>query len=324
MKKKSLTKDDYVKGILDGNKTILAQAITLIESQKAEHQVLAQEILDEIYPFTGNSKRIGISGTPGVGKSTFIEGFGKYCIEQGSKVAVLAVDPSSHVSQGSILGDKTRMQELASHEKAFIRPSPSRGQLGGIGQKTREAMLLCEAAGFDKILIETVGVGQSEILVASMVDCFFLLLGPSAGDELQGIKRGIMEVADLVIVNKADGPMQELAKVAQHEYQRAVKILRNDESWEPKVLLASALKKTGFAEIYGTLNQFFLRKNEVTQKRQKQKTQWMWDLTFHRLSNYLKNEKLDAKFVEQVEAKVTHSQLTPTRAHELLWQAFLK
>jgi LAO/AO transport system kinase len=196
MKPKNWSKEDYLKGLLDGDKTILAKAITLIESEKPEHNQLANEILTEITPFTGNSKRIGISGTPGVGKSTFIESFGQLWVKQNrSKLAVLAIDPSSEKTGGSILGDKTRMESLSQHENVFIRPSPSSGHLGGVAKKTRESILLCEAAGYDTIFIESVGVGQSEVALSHMVDFFLLLIGPNAGDDLQGIKRGIMEVA---------------------------------------------------------------------------------------------------------------------------------
>jgi LAO/AO transport system kinase len=246
----NLTAQDYIKGILASDSAILARAITLVESKRDDHQQQAKEIIHALVPYTGKARRIGISGTPGVGKSTFIESFGKMLTQKGLKVAVLAIDPTSGLTGGSILGDKTRMQHLASDKRAFIRPSPSGDSLGGIASKTREAMLLCEAAGFDVIIIETVGVGQSEVTVSKVVDFFLLLMQPGAGDDLQGIKRGILELADLVAVNKADGDLLTQAKIAKQEYEAALHILRQSETWQPPVITCSGLTGQGIEVIW--------------------------------------------------------------------------
>ena len=228
--------------LLEGNRRALAKAITLAESSLDDHREQAEAILEQALPHSGNSIRIGITGVPGVGKSTFIEAFGLYLIDQGRRVAVLAVDPSSPIAGGSILGDKTRMEELSRREEAFIRPSPSGGALGGVAQKTRETMLLCEAAGYDVVLVETVGVGQSEYQVAGMVDFFMVLMLPGGGDELQGIKKGIMELADALVINKADGDSESLATMTQRQYTSAMSLLRHNSSWEPRVMTCSALE----------------------------------------------------------------------------------
>jgi len=248
---------EYVDGIITGNRTILGQAITLIESSLPEHNQIAQEIIEKCLPYAGNSIRIGITGVPGVGKSTFIESMGKYITSKGNKLAVLAVDPSSERSKGSILGDKTRMEELATDPDAFIRPSPSAGSLGGVARKTRETIVLCEAAGFNTIFIETVGVGQSETAVHSMVDFFLLLMLAGAGDELQGIKRGIMEMADAIVINKADGENIRNAEQAKNEYQNALHLFPPTPSgWIPKVLTCSSLVKTGMDEVWKVIHEF--------------------------------------------------------------------
>src|SRR5690554_5541424 len=228
--------------LLSGNRRALAKAITLIESKRDVDRAKSQELLERILPHSGKSIRVGISGVPGVGKSTFIESFGLYLLSQGKKLAVLAVDPSSPIAGGSILGDKTRMEYLSREENAFIRPSPSEGALGGVALKTRETMLLCEAAGYDVILVETVGVGQSEYEVASMVDFFLVLMLPNAGDELQGIKKGIMELADALVINKADGESMNYAEQTRRHYQNALHLLRHTSFWTPQVLTCSALK----------------------------------------------------------------------------------
>ena len=249
--------DHYVNGILNADRVLLARAITFLESQKQSHRELANEILKACIPHAGNSIRIGISGSPGVGKSTFIEAFGKTLIQAGKKVAVLAVDPSSSVTKGSILGDKTRMPELSTDPNAFIRPSPSGKTLGGVTNATRESILLCEAAAYDVILVETVGVGQSETEVHSLVDLFVLLLLPGAGDELQGIKRGIVELADLVLVNKADGKRIEMAKEIKKSYSNALHLYPAKENGLiAEVMLCSALEKTGMKEIWEKINSF--------------------------------------------------------------------
>tara|TARA_B100001758_G_scaffold247927_1_gene268643 strand:- start:18154 stop:19095 length:942 start_codon:yes stop_codon:yes gene_type:complete len=245
------------KDIIKGNRVALGKGITLIESTLAKDQEKAQYLISECLPYSGNSIRIGITGVPGVGKSTFIETFGKLLINKGKQVAVLAIDPTSQKSHGSILGDKSRMHELSANKNAFIRPSPSRGVLGGVSHKTRESIILCEAAGFDIILIETVGVGQSETTVSHLVDFFLLLMLAGAGDELQGIKRGIMELADTLIINKSDGDNLQKAKNAALEYKRALHLFQPMENgWIPKVNTCSALENTGIKEIYTTINTF--------------------------------------------------------------------
>jgi LAO/AO transport system kinase len=256
-KRKVLTSQEYISGILAGNRTLLARAITLIESQLPSHQQQASEIMKALLPQTGRSLRVGISGYPGAGKSTLIEAWGLKLLKQGFKLAVLAIDPSSQLSQGSILGDKTRMEALTRAENCFIRPSPSAGNLGGVARHTREALLLCEAAGYDLILIETVGIGQSEILVRSMVDFFLLVLIPGAGDELQGIKKGVMEMVDAVLVNKADGEHLKQAQRAAQEYNLALKYINPaTPGWQAPVLLASALENKGLDELWQVISDF--------------------------------------------------------------------
>jgi len=271
--------NDYVEGILKGNRTILSQAITLIESSLHEHQVLAQEIIEKCLPHTGNSVRIGITGVPGVGKSTFIESLGLHVTSQNKQLAVLAIDPSSERSKGSILGDKTRMEELAGNANAYIRPSPSAGSLGGVARKTRESIVLCEAAGFDTIFIETVGVGQSETAVHSMVDFFLLLMLAGAGDELQGIKRGIMEMADAIAINKADGDNLKRASLAKNEYQNALHLFPATESgWIPQVLTCSAINNLGIADIWNMIMDYkaiTIKSKYFEKRRRGQATYWM-------------------------------------------------
>lgn len=262
-----------------GRRRALAKAITLIESTRADHQVEAQALLTELLPYTGNAIRIGISGVPGVGKSTFIEALGLYLIRQGHRLAVLAVDPSSSITGGSILGDKTRMELLCREEAAFIRPSPSSGSLGGVAEKTREAMLLCEAAGFDIIIVETVGVGQSETAVAGMTDMFVLLQLPNAGDDLQAIKKGIVELADMVVFNKADiDPIA--AQAAASQMRSALTMLRPASShWQPPVLMLSAMKQEGIAEFWQTIEKFrtiMSESGELDARRHRQANDWMW------------------------------------------------
>ena len=277
-KKSALSVENMVKGILDGDRVILGQAITLIESILPEHQIKAQKVLEECLPHSGKSLRIGVTGIPGVGKSTFIEAFGKYLIDKKRKVAVLAIDPSSSVSRGSILGDKTRMTHLSISKGAFVRPSPAGKSLGGVARKTRESIILCEAAGYDTILIETVGVGQSEIAVHSMVDLFLLLLVPGAGDELQGIKKGIVEMADLLAVNKTDGDAVATARRAKKEYQNALHLMPLKESGIiPKVLTCSALTGNGIDEIWNLLLDYqeVLKRNNFFEKKRQQQA-WYW------------------------------------------------
>ena len=255
-KPKHLGVEDYVNGILKGDRVLLSKAITLIESSLARDFELSQQIIEKCLPFAGNSIRIGITGVPGVGKSTFIEAFGSHLTAMGNKIAVLAVDPSSEISRGSILGDKTRMEKLAVDENAFIRPSPSAGSLGGVARKTREIIVLCEAAGFNIVLVETVGVGQSETAVHSMVDFFLLLMLAGAGDELQGIKRGIIEMCDGMAINKADGDNLNKAKAARIQYQNALHLFPPPASgWKPKVETCSAITKTGIDQVWEMIQQ---------------------------------------------------------------------
>ncbi|MGB0120849.1 MAG: methylmalonyl Co-A mutase-associated GTPase MeaB, partial [Solirubrobacterales bacterium] len=266
-------------GIEGGDRGVLSRAITLAESRRPDDQDVAQKLIAEILPQTGNARRVGITGVPGAGKSTVIETLGLWLIEQGLKVAVLVIDPSSSRTGGSILGDKTRMQGLSVSPDAYIRPSPSGGVLGGVARKTREAMLLCEAAGFDVILVESVGVGQSEAELAELVDSLCLLLVPGAGDELQGIKRGIMEIADLIVVNKADGDRVPLAKRARGDYRHALRMLPpSTEGWETPVLIASATEKTGLAEIWDTIEahrKLLEESGLLTERRMQQQQRWL-------------------------------------------------
>lgn len=255
--RKRLSPDAYLEGILSGDRVVLGQAITLVESMRPEDRVLAESLLERCLPHSGRSIRVGITGSPGVGKSTFIESLGLHLVNNGHQLAVLAIDPSSQFSKGSILGDKTRMAQLSAHESAFIRPSPAGESLGGVARQTREAITLCEAAGYDVVFVETVGVGQSETAVRSMVDCFLLLLLPGAGDELQGIKRGIVEMADLLVVNKADGERLPLAKRAKAEYQNALHLFPvKGNGWIPKVLLSSALDHQGIPETWTAIENY--------------------------------------------------------------------
>ena len=315
--RKILTLGDYLDGFKNQDRTILSRAITLVESQNQEHQILAQELLQTLLPQTGTSKRIGISGTPGVGKSTFIESFGKLLTSQNKTLAVLAVDPTSQVSGGSILGDKTRMNELAIDSLAYIRPSPSGVTLGGVARRTRESLLLCEAFGFDYVLVETVGVGQSETTVAQMVDLFVMLLQPGAGDDLQGIKRGILEMVDMVVVTKDDGENHLIIQKAKHDYERALHILRH-EGWIPPVVSCSALTKAGLPEIQTLIESYFKDQlGLIKAKRDKQGLNWMWQLI---------NDGLKEKFLSQVspqelkkiETQVLAQGLTPPQAAQIL------
>lgn len=271
--------NEFVSKILEGNITFLSKAITLVESTNSKHQEKANQILEKCLPHANKSVRIGITGVPGVGKSTFIEAYGKYLTSKGNKVAVLAVDPSSSVNKGSILGDKTRMEQLVTDKNAFIRPSPSGTSLGGVAQKTRESIILCEAAGYDTIIIETVGVGQSETVVHSMVDFFLLLKLAGAGDELQGIKRGIIEMADAIVINKADGENERNTKIAKVEFNRALHLyLLKESKWQPKVLTASALHNKGIDKINQMILEYISLTKEnkyFTQKRNEQNKYWL-------------------------------------------------
>jgi LAO/AO transport system kinase len=298
--------DTFVSQILEGDITFLSRAITLVESTNQKHQQKANEILERCLPYANNSVRIGITGVPGVGKSTFIESFGKHLTKQNKKVAVLAVDPSSSLNKGSILGDKTRMEELVTDKNAFIRPSPSGKSLGGVAQKTRESIILCEAAGFDTIIIETVGVGQSETVVHSMVDFFLLLKLAGAGDDLQGIKRGIIEMSDAIVINKADGDNKKNAKIAKIEFNRALHLYPIKESkWQPKVLMASALHNSGIEEIDAMIAQYISltkENNYFNNKRNAQNKFWLLATIEQQLKdNFYNNPKIKNALAKEID-----------------------
>lgn len=300
-----------------GNRRALAKAITLVESKLDKHRSEAQDILEQILPHTGKSIRIGISGIPGVGKSTFIEAFGLQLIEQGLKVAVLAVDPSSPVRGGSILGDKTRMELLSREDNAFIRPSPSEGALGGVAQKTRETMLLCESAGYDVILVETVGVGQSEYEVAAMVDFFLVLMIPNAGDELQGIKRGIMELADALVINKADGESINLAQRTKQHYQNAFHLIKHGSFWQPKVLTCSALEKQRILDVWEMINEYrqaAIDNKAFYEKRARQNSEWMNKLIHEMLELRLNQSSAVQARLPGLQHAVINNSCTPYNA----------
>jgi len=313
--------------ILQGKRRAVAKAITLLESTHPETFEQGQDLLESLLPHTGESLRIGITGVPGVGKSTFIEAFGLYLIEQGHRVAVLAVDPSSPLTYGSIMGDKTRMNELAQQQDAFIRPSPSSGIVGGVAKTTRETVLICEAAGYDIVIVETVGVGQSETLVASMVDFFLLLMLPNAGDELQGIKKGILEQADLIVINKSDGEQQSLAKKAQSEYRKALHFLSNTKtSWTPQILRCSALEKRGMDKVWESAKKYrkaLLDSGEWEEQRQNQTEKWMWSLVEEGLLKSFRNHPNIQKRIPELQKYVNSGKILPTTAARQLldyWQ----
>lgn len=300
-----------------GDRRALAKAITLAESTLDSHRVQAQDILEQALPHTGNSLRIGITGIPGVGKSTFIEAFGLHLIEQGKKVAVLAVDPSSPIAGGSILGDKTRMEELSRREEAFIRPSPSSGALGGVAQKTRETMLLCEAAGYDVVLVETVGVGQSEYQVAGMVDFFMVLMLPNAGDELQGIKKGIMELADALVINKADGESINLATMTRKHYTAAMTLMKHALHWSPQVVSCSALQRENIDGVWNMVLEYEQKAREeqaFDSKREVQARDWMHHLVSELLQMKLHSNAAARKLMPGLEKSVIEGKVTPLSA----------
>lgn len=301
--RKLLPVSEYISGILDGNIPILSKAVTLVESSNPKHQQLAQEIIAGCLPHSGKSVRIGITGVPGVGKSTFIEALGSHITGKGGKLAVLAIDPSSERTKGSILGDKTRMEELAGDKNAYIRPSPSAGTLGGVARKTRETIILCEAAGFNHVFIETVGVGQSETAVHSMTDFFLLLMLAGAGDELQGIKRGIMEMADLIAINKADGNNVEKALAAKVQYRNAIHLFpKKDSGWSPEVLTCSAVKKLGVADIWQKVENYReLTENNgyFSNRRNRQAIFWMHETIQEQLKQkFYQNPDISIKIKE--------------------------
>jgi len=303
-------------GVLAGNRRALAKAITLVESTRDDHQRDAQRLLERVLPATGKAHRVGVSGVPGVGKSTFIEAFGLHLIERGLRVAVLAVDPSSARSGGSILGDKTRMQRLSVSPDAFIRPSPSAGSLGGVARRTREAMLVCEAAGYDVVLVETVGVGQSEYAVASMVDFFLVLMLAGAGDELQGMKKGILELADGLAINKADGDNLLRAQRAAAELQLALRLFRPQSSrWEPPVLQVSALESRGMDAVWDAIQRHRVALDaagELDEKRRQQQREWLWSMLHDGLTRHFLARADVAAALPEIESAVLDARLTPT------------
>jgi LAO/AO transport system kinase len=326
--RREYTPAEYTEGILAGNITILSQAVTLIESAKAEHQQIAQEIIEKCLPHAGRSIRIGITGVPGAGKSTSIDTFGSYRLEQGKRLAVLAIDPSSERTKGSILGDKTRMEELSRKKNAFIRPSPAAGSLGGVARKTRETIVLCEAAGFDTIFVETVGVGQSETAVHSMVDFFLLIQLAGTGDELQGIKRGIMEMADGIVINKADGDNIEKARIAASQFRNALHLFPASESgWKPQVLTYSGYYKTGIKEIWAMIDEYieFAKQNMYfSRRRNEQSKYWMYESIHETLQNSFYHNPVVAAVLKTTEQQVLDNKISSFVAAKRLIDLFLK
>ncbi len=310
--------DDLAAGVVSGDRAKLGRAITLIESHRPDHQERAQELLTRLLPRTGKAHRVGVTGVPGVGKSTFLDALGTLLTERGHRLAVLAVDPSSSVSGGSILGDKTRMERLATDERAFIRPSPSGGSLGGVARKTRETILLCEAAGYDIVFVETVGVGQSEIMVAGMVDCVLLLLLPNAGDELQGIKRGILELVDAVAVNKADGERAGAARKACQQYLSALKFVRPaSPNWRPPVLTVSAREETGLGELWERIEEHrrvMAESGELDARRRDQRLDWLRSLVEEEVLGAFRRDPKVAKLWPELERQVVAGEITPALA----------
>lgn len=324
--RKKMSVEDYVEGVKKGNRMILAKAITLIESNAPKDFDKAQRVLQALLPRTGHSLRIGITGVPGAGKSTFIEAFGQLLCQQGYKVAVLAVDPTSSITGGSILGDKTRMQKLSREPNCFIRPSPSGGTLGGVARKSRETMMLCEAAGCNVILVETVGVGQSETTVRSMVDFFMLVVLTGAGDDLQGIKKGIMELADAIVVNKADGDNRERAKVTQGEYERMVEFIRPaTEGWKTHAYRCSALKKTGLLELWAVMREFekvTKQSGAFENRRQRQIIAWVKTMIDEHLHNLFYEDPVIKGRLPEVKAAVLAGVVSPSQAVAELIKTF--
>ena len=322
-KRRALTSGEIVEGILRGDITMLSRAVTLVESMASEHQVLAQEVIEKCLPHSGNSRRIGITGVPGAGKSTSIDVFGLHVLKDGGKLAVLAIDPSSERTKGSILGDKTRMERLAVHPNAFVRPSPSAGSLGGVARKTRETIVLCEAAGFNNIFVETVGVGQSETAVHSMVDFFLLLQLAGTGDELQGIKRGIMEMADGIVINKADGDNIHRAQLAQAQFRSALHLFPPTASgWQPEVLTYSGYYELGIAEVWDMIDRYFAFVTEngyFTQRRLQQARYWMYETIDEQLRrHFYDNPQVSALLNEKEQRVLDNLQSSFTAARDVL------
>jgi LAO/AO transport system kinase len=324
--KRNLSTEEYTTGVRRGDRTLLSRAITLVESSRPEHRAQAQAVLQELLPTGDRARRIGVTGAPGVGKSTLIDAFGTLLTESGRRVAVLAVDPSSTRTGGSILGDKTRMARLAADPRAFVRPSPSGGTLGGVARMTRETMLLCEAAGFDVVLVETVGVGQSETAVAGMVDLFLALMQPGAGDELQGIKKGLLELADLIAVNKADGDQLPQARNAVAHYRGALRILEPEHPcWRPTVCAVSALTGAGLPELWREVERHraaLAAAGELAAKRRRQQVAWMWSMLEAQILADLRGHPRVRAMLPEAEAAVAAGRQTPTVAVDRLLAAF--
>lgn len=327
-RKSQLPPDEYIRGILDGDRVILSRAITLIESSLRSHYELAQQIIEGCIPHSGNSIRIGITGVPGVGKSSFIEAIGKHLSNDGNRIAVLAVDPSSAISGGSILGDKTRMEQLAVDKNAFVRPSPSAGSLGGVARKTREIIILCEAAGYNVILVETVGVGQSETAVHSMVDFFLLLMLAGAGDELQGIKRGIIEMCDGMAINKADGDNLNKAKAARIQYENALHLFPPPAGgWKPKVLTCSSINKTGIPEVWQMIKEYesLMKSKGLFQiRRDNQRIERLHETILETLKAQFYNDPAMASKIAEAEKNLALRKMTSYQAANILMQTWNK
>jgi LAO/AO transport system kinase len=324
-RRRQLTTDDYFAGVRSCDITILPRAMTLIESNRSEHQLQAEELLTRLLPFTGQAIRVGITGAPGVGKSTFIEALGLQLTGQGRRIAVLAVDPSSGISGGSILGDKTRMSRLSAEPNAYIRPSPSAGTLGGVASKTREGMLICEAAGYEIVLVETVGVGQSETMVAEMTDCFLALMLPGAGDDLQGIKRGLLELVDVIAVNKADETTLNSAKLAARQYETAIHSLLGTQSHPPRVLTCSALQNKRVDEVWNAIEQRYgelKESGQLAQRHRQQRVHWLGSIIEDRLRQALRKHPDVRAIRKNLEAEVRAGTIPPEAAARKILSAF--
>lgn len=324
---RELTIDEHYQGVLAGEIATLARTLTLIESSNDKHRKLAEELLTKLLPHTGQAIRVGITGVPGVGKSTFIEALGLHLVHSGLRVAVLAVDPSSTISGGSILGDKTRMSELSTEQQAYIRPAPSAGTLGGVANRTRESMLVCEAAGFDVVLIETVGVGQSETMVADMTDCFLALMLPGAGDELQGIKRGLLELVDVIAVNKADGETKAAAEYAAHQYDIALKSLsgRSPQDLPPDVVTCSALKQEGVKEVWQLIERRHAKQRQsgcLEERRGRQNLRWLWTLVEQELQHAVRKHVKSDEVQSNLERDVISGVMPPEVAARKILDTF--
>lgn len=317
--------DEYYAGVRGADVAVLARALTLIESSSSRHRPLAEDLLTRLMPHTGRSVRVGITGAPGVGKSTFIEALGLHLVRRGLRVAVLAVDPSSGVSGGSILGDKTRMAQLSAEPAAYIRPSPSAGTLGGVARKTRESLLVCEAAGYEVVLIETVGVGQSETVVADMTDCFLALMLPGAGDELQGIKRGLLELVDVIAVNKADGATLAAAELAAQQYRLALRSLTGRHDDRPAVLTCSALYQQGVDEVWQAVERWHSRRaasGELAERRRQQNRRWLWAIVEEQLRQAFHAHPLVQSIRDDLEQQVLAGVTPPAVAAARILEAF--